>query len=84
MALGALRSDHWCMFAVGLLDVFLHIRVARETERTLFVNGHPFDITCVGIVARKAHSFRKRIMARATRLFLREVTVTLGAQFRVR
>jgi len=70
------------MFALGLLDVFLRIRVARETERTLFVNGHSFDITCVRIVARKAHSFHKRIMARATSHFLHEVTVTLGAQLR--
>jgi hypothetical protein len=72
------------MLALGLLDVFLHIRVTREAEGTLFVNCHSFDIACMGIVACLAHSFRKRVMVRAANLSPHEVSVTLGAHFRVR
>ena len=58
-----------------------HIIVARETERSLFAYGHPFDIASMGIMTGETLSFCKGVMVGAARLRFHEVTVALGAHF---
>jgi hypothetical protein len=61
---------------------FAHIIVARETERSLFAYGHPFNIASMGIMTGETLPFCKGVMVRAARLRFHEITVTLGAHFR--
>jgi hypothetical protein len=64
------------------LDPFFKLWVAGKAKGALFIHDHSFNIAPVGIVTRKTFPFRKRVMVRAARLCLHEITMTLGAHFR--